>query len=1660
MLTKKRNKRSGTRDANQGFSFVEMLVAIALAAILVLVIYSVFTAYQRTVMYQEDLVEIQQAGRNALSTIRDDLLLVGRGVEDEKGQEMILYAAPWEFVFNGDVTERGQLAVGETFSFGGPDSPYTGAEFLSDAETVRYYMDVADDAATEKDYSHSQHDRILRRKINNAFNEVVGYGIRYDNGVAGGYNGAVASEPPQQRVIPLFQFWGDFDFNPSTADTLWGDSNGNGILGDLEISSLYTGGFSFSYDGPSGAVTVTPPLGAIYLIASTSNNEDLDGDGELDTNEDTNNNGRLDNNVLDSVLHRVELNITTIAQNPDLQYDHPRDSNYHFRETWVHTAVDPRNLVRTDNRDCGGPPAAPATVNATTDLCGGIIHVAWTRSADDGGGENDVLWYEVQRRPGANQDWEAMAVVPATGVAIYGVDDVDPAIGLAHVYRVFAVDCGDSRSAASGASNAVTPVVGAPGPPTNVSAFDSPCYNDNTFGSITVTWQASTDPSITEYWVYRSEPEELVAVGSYPVAKLKATGSTANGGPNTVCGGSGSDPFQSHVSCLTPTRYDYYKVANMFVWRDELGSTGRTAGSGTPLPGSQWDIGIDAQRYHYVVRGYDGDPNSSNYECLSNPAHLISECGDHMEVQSFDNSFSGGGGSTSRSLFTPPLYLDVQDVSEIGWNGQIENARMRVRWNASLDQWCSSGEIPDYYYVYRNKLWGLHLINQTTEEFNFDSQEVIVYRAAQIVSTGTQDYQFYDDNDLYAGDTAHTAGYLNTGTQDLRPDGGWNVDAGGKLYESPWPVTGEGTPQYDYIVAAANTNSTWGFGASCVFPAGYECFSECPGTIDEGASYAEQHSMRGDEESATDGDDEIRVYWTFDDAPPTGARIDLHGRIFPGGDWEEVYNDVPSASGNPGSRNWLTGVEYLGTHSYADQADGRGRLYEYSIVITCPETGSTNDEGCERRVLLNAEIGASVPGVPLWCMSPAPSTDPNPCPADAGRFCTDTAMGRVVFYVTDQIVSPSDERSQTDKRYMYFRIARWEKFHADATYAVEPQTEYMLRTPGIPNAGNNQAPNGMLCPNNASYCYDPNPPYYPGAPLGYQPRFDVFEGSFTENRTSAPTTVFRRFRFEEYLDPNYDYKYTVETRIGHTADPPRDCCHADVGGSGPCLTTCNGTPAEAIYVEFATNAPCYPYEYAGYCCGPVTDYEKDPFTGLGGGIGVRNAVPPSTGARTPWDNDMWPQSATTFYIAIDLPIIGTVVIFNWDFMYLGPYYYKFYNNEIFTDMNSFFDDWMWPFNQAIHIDLGFLGTFHLPLLWSGPIDRAMCEQCLISIGLPWPIGQVDILCARDFWSDCTNDVYGLFNHTLLLDNFASGNCGATAGNASVDGDMMMHWHWRSQGAARQLGAVFRMAYTATAPQSTEGWYLLQDHSPNNQVNYSVGYQYRGLCERELTTTQGVSNNSYDTQWWANLALVCTKRGGNNTTGEGQMYVFWWADPDPSKGKDLQTDIYRDAPRLAWHTIGATFSGAPYYNNSPPPNPIGKHTGLVGFWTDPYIDWTVDAYFIDNVRIIPYCGACPPEGLEQYLPSPYKKEGSDQKFSLCAAEFGRAVSKKDVPRKGVAAAMEKSEKSTKGSHVRFRSVSRSQEEYDRRNEESGRKVIREQRIVTPPKSKAADLYDPD
>lgn len=1520
----------------RGFTLVELLVAIVLTSLLLMLIYQLFISYQRTVLMQEDIVETQQAARSVLSRLKSDLMMIGRNVEYDLGQDLLVYCAPWELAFFGDIHPSFNQPPSDVYYGPTSSTPYhVSPSWNSSAEFVRYRMVAPTGAGgTDISYSESNLDRELHRIINGTQEDTIGFGLRYNDG-------APEASYADGGSLPLFSYWGDFDFDKTTPDTLWGDTSPyDGKLDAEELLTLFNGEYSITYTGPNGqSRTVSNmPSGAVNLISSgtagTPNSEDLNANNQLDAGEDFNHNGKLDRNVLFTQVHRIELNVITIAKKRDKNYNHPRDSSYHYRETWATTSVEPRNLQSERVRDCGDPPAAPTNLSATKMHCGRGVQLAWTASLDDTGRAKDVMWYQIDRRvnDGIHTTWTFHGYVPASGAATYSyldkdtIWDYDPSLihpwtYYEHFYTVSAIDCGDNVSTSNPTASSTPDQEHPTVPGQNVFfAYDTPCYTDSTLGSIAVVWEASMvgpvpDATVTEYWIYRSDPNDVSEVNEWEVARVDKTRAVNLNSTAT-------DLWEANRLCMATTRR-FCVYENKYIWYDELDSEGRWGGSLVPHPGSQYDVGMSGNRYVYAIKAFSGAD-----ECLSEPATMLAECqtGNNIlyeEIQSSDNSQSGAGGASSRSYFSPPWELDVQDASYVGMGGTIDTPRFALSWRHSFDEYCSDNTLlkPNKYYVYRSKDHNNPLIKGTVPPtFNWDNNEVIVFPAVDANTSSVTAYSWVDAADLYKTDAPHTPTYLDTSARNFRPS--TSSVTGGDLYTGASPES----IYYDYMVTAGRDlgGGAFAFGASCIFRGTYQCVTDCVATVQSGTPLALQYSNHGDQWPSIAGNDSINVGFQFASGgtPPTGAIVLLKARPL-GGTWADA-GVVNNLTGNWSALTWYyADHQYGGStqtifgHPYTFIAQVPGTTYEYSLEVICDPLNP--DASCHRRLSLgDLRFVACQPNEPGLCFANVTSNQYCNSTTDAGGYCPPAASlsdnGKVVWYVTDRLIAPVGDRSQTAATHLWFHIQRLKKYPWESNTSWTEDLKYLIKADGS---------------------------VYVNTGLNYQ----NFLGSWSEIFSDATK---RRFRFQEMLDPNMHHKYVVTTRVAHDVNPPYTCANPYCTGAGM-------SDLSNYYYDFQSVYPCYPYAYSGFVGPSVPQNEmlyRDPFDRGNGSID-RNSIP--------WKN-------------YELTIVSWD-LWGWHF-YIGHHLYQYDGHEIQADFDSFFGGWIYTLLQ-----------------WFGEVGPDVCTFCIFS--------GVNFTCMYWWWSGCYDWFFALFNRTFLWSSF-QGNC-QQPGGTKVTGDFLMQWHWKSAKPARRLTLAFRGDTRAAPDYWVSAFLLEQDFSPSGYVHFTIGYEHGTECTPYKTVSQAYNNN-YDDDWWTNLLMVCTNRQSGSDYYQ-MFAAWWSepasGNNNPTTANDLQRQMYTLTPKFKWKSTAAYHNGSKLYNSSG--GGLAKHEGDIGFWADPYLDLDHDIYSLDLVRIARYCGECPPKHLSGFSTSKngYWFEGPGPKREMkagdCASNWRRFGAKTKISR---------------------------------------------------------------
>lgn len=363
------------QGAERGFTLIELMVALAMAAIVVTGIFNLYINLFKSTTEQDRVLQMQQNARVALDDLERDLRLAGVDVTRDDGalpdQAVFAYAAPYEVVFNAnlDGTIGGMKPSAAPDKVpanlpGGDVAFYDPSSEYPLAETVRWTLDANADGtvdAADREGVANTHLYRLTRQI---------YGLN-----AGGTNGpetAQAAEgvrgpdlyPDDTRPPVLFQYWvKETDLNDNKAVDagedingsgkidffLWGDDGGtdglgsafasNGVLDAPELDALMTGN--------GGGPKVITDAGAPITAAT--------GDARAT--------GLTFAQAL-SKIARVTVTVVTEAPQPDPDYvNSPHGSDYQYREHVVTASASPRNALTDVTPDMSlTVSAAPAEV--------------------------------------------------------------------------------------------------------------------------------------------------------------------------------------------------------------------------------------------------------------------------------------------------------------------------------------------------------------------------------------------------------------------------------------------------------------------------------------------------------------------------------------------------------------------------------------------------------------------------------------------------------------------------------------------------------------------------------------------------------------------------------------------------------------------------------------------------------------------------------------------------------------------------------------------------------------------------------------------------------------------------------------------------------------------------------------------------------------------------------------------------------------------------------------------------------------------------------------------------------------------------------------------------------------------------------------------------
>jgi type II secretory pathway pseudopilin PulG len=242
------------KNGENGFTVIETLVVVALLTLLAIPLVQILMGGSRTSRLADLDSETQQNARVAVDFPVRDIRSLGYEVDYGEGQRGIVHADAYDLVFNANIepaSDNGS-APGYPAAMDTTASPSTvppsgvvlyspETTFGTGAETIRYtldssndgYVDASDRYDDQMESTRNPYDYLLVKQV---------YG--YDGSTNGGASQPIALVrgpevyPDGEYPPPLFTYWYDHDDDPSTADELWGDSNGNGQLDQSEIAML------------------------------------------------------------------------------------------------------------------------------------------------------------------------------------------------------------------------------------------------------------------------------------------------------------------------------------------------------------------------------------------------------------------------------------------------------------------------------------------------------------------------------------------------------------------------------------------------------------------------------------------------------------------------------------------------------------------------------------------------------------------------------------------------------------------------------------------------------------------------------------------------------------------------------------------------------------------------------------------------------------------------------------------------------------------------------------------------------------------------------------------------------------------------------------------------------------------------------------------------------------------------------------------------------------------------------------------------------------------------------------------------------------------------------------------------------------------------------
>ena len=495
-----------------GFTLVELMVSLVLTSIMFSAMLIVFQSQTRINTIESDVIEAQQNARMGMTSLAQDIRQAGYFVDHFNRQPIWLDAAPYQLVFNANISDQFvamhrdsavPLSSGTMYTPGSFTSPPQEENlpgfldrYLNESETIRLTLDRTYDGqvtvADRQEGAANPHLYTLTKEINGNPPAVLAYNVRGDDTYPDG------STPP-----PLFQYWGTFTFEGVLE--LWGDVDGDGFLSPGEIAVL----------------TAVP-------VANLSD------------------------------IQQVDVTMIVESNRIDRAYEGSGSSsseNYPYRSYTLRQRIRARNVgINTMGLVlCGDPPGSPVNPVGydTPDDDGGDITIEWDSSPDEYSGEDDVQFYTIYRAI-SGSDYSVVGQIQAMGLdtTYHYQDDGDidnfdaPVDGSEYYYYIAAWDCAPQESIPSPVIGPIVSVANGPSPPFIEDAWDTPCDGGD---DITVFFTASpqddgSETGVSLYNIYRGTTADTSIIFKIQVDTLEATGASQYEYHDTVSNAAGLPP--------------------------------------------------------------------------------------------------------------------------------------------------------------------------------------------------------------------------------------------------------------------------------------------------------------------------------------------------------------------------------------------------------------------------------------------------------------------------------------------------------------------------------------------------------------------------------------------------------------------------------------------------------------------------------------------------------------------------------------------------------------------------------------------------------------------------------------------------------------------------------------------------------------------------------------------------------------------------------------------------------------------------------------------------------------------------------------------------------------------------------------------------------------